>query len=110
MEGLALFEQIVEEYRSNPGVAPGKMMSSPALQYQGKVFAFLHQEAMTFKLGKKFDPEAFGLREWSYLSPFKNKPPMQGWIVVNEIEKEQWPYLTSLAYEFIKGSTTVSAG
>ncbi|PHN07667.1 hypothetical protein [Flavilitoribacter nigricans] len=102
MESTTLFEQLVSEYSQKDGVAPGKMMSSPALQYRGKVFAFFHKGAMTFKLGKKFDPSAFGLQHWSYLSPFKNKPPMQAWVVVEEPEKEQWPYLTELALAFIQ--------
>lgn len=102
MEPLALFENLREEYSQLEGVSAGKMMSSPAIQYNGKVFAFFHQDAMTFKLGKKFDPEQFGLQDWSYLSPFRNKPPMQGWIVVNARESEQWPFLTQLAFEFIR--------
>ena len=102
MEATTLFDQLVEEYVRKEDVAPGKMMSSPALQYRGKVFAFFHQEAMTFKLGKNFDPDAYGLREWSYLNPFKNKPPMRAWVVVEATEKDQWPHLTKLALAFIQ--------
>lgn len=102
MEASALFEKLVAEYTGKTDVATGKMMSAPALQYRGKVFAFFHKEAMTFKLGKKFDPESFGLREWSYLNPFKNKPPMRAWVVVEATEMDQWPYLTELALAFIQ--------
>lgn len=102
MEAAALFEKLVEEYTGQDGITTGKMMSAPALQYRGKVFAFFHKEAMTFKLGKDFDPESFGLREWSYLSPFKNKPPMRAWVVVEALEKDQWPQFTELALAFIQ--------
>lgn len=102
MEAAGIYDQLVEEYTQKEGVTIGKMMSAPALQYRGKVFAFFHKGAMTFKLGKQFDPEAFGLREWSYLSPFKNKPPMRGWLVVQAQEKDQWPYLTELALAFVQ--------
>jgi len=102
MEAQSLFEQLVEEYTQNEGVTAGKMMSSPAIQYRGKVFAFFYKNAMTFKLGKKFDPESYGLTEWSYLSPFRNKPPMRGWVVIEEPEKAQWPQLTELAFSFIQ--------
>lgn len=102
MEAATLFDQLVTEYVQKEDVAPGKMMSSPALKYQGKVFAFFHKEAMTFKLGKNFNPESFGLHKWSYLSPFKNKPPMRAWIVVEATEKDQWPYLTELALAFMQ--------
>lgn len=102
MEALVRFEQLVEEYTAKDGIRSGKMMSSPALQYQGKVFAFFHKGAMTFKLGKGFDPSAHGLKDWSYLSPFKNKPPMQAWVVVPANEQDHWPYLTELALDFMQ--------
>lgn len=94
-----LFETIVEEFSTtNQEVLPGKMMSSPALQYKGKVFAFFWKEQMTFKLGKERDLEAeFGIAEYDFLSPFKNKPPMKGWYVVSSQYADQWPTLTQEA-------------
>ena len=38
-------------------ISHGKMMTSPGLKYKNKVFAFFHNNAITFKLGKEFDPE-----------------------------------------------------
>lgn len=102
MDASELFENLLEEYTKTDGITVGKMMSAPALQYRGKVFAFFHKNAMTFKLGKKFDPIAYGLHDWSFLSPFKNKPPMQAWIVVEASEKDQWPMLTELALDFMQ--------
>jgi hypothetical protein len=102
MDATTLFDQLVADYVQRDGITLGKMMSSPALQYRGKVFAFFHQEAMTFKLGKSFDPDAYGLREWSYLNPFKNKPPMRAWVVVEATEKDQWPALTEQALAFLQ--------
>lgn len=60
-------------------VEDGKMMSSPAVIYRGKVFAFYHQQEMIFRLGKDFDPAAQGIDHWEWLNPFKNKPPMTAW-------------------------------
>lgn len=96
-EAQAHYEYISDKLCKNKGVAPGKMMSSTAIQCKGKVFSFYHKNKMTFKLGKDFDPDAYGLHGWAYLSPFKNKPPMTGWIVVPFEEKEHWEALADLA-------------
>lgn len=95
----AYFDFIADRLSSQIGVARGKMMSSPGLKCKGKVFAFYHKEQMGFKLGKDFDPEAFGIDTWSYLSPFKQKPPMKAWFLIPFSEKEQWEKLANLALE-----------
>jgi hypothetical protein len=64
---------------NNEDVEPGPMMTAPGIRHKGKVFAFYHEQAMTFKLGKEFRPEDYDIDEWEWLSPFKNKPPMKGW-------------------------------
>lgn len=96
-EAALYFEYLVDQYTKQAGVARGKMMSSPALKAKGKVFAFFHNERMTFKLGKDFDPDVYGLVDWKYLSPFKNKPPMKGWISVPFTQKKEWSKLTNQA-------------
>lgn len=92
-----LTEQMAE---AHPKVGPGKMMSSPAIQYNGKVFAFFYKEAMTFKLGKDCDArQQFDLQKIAHLSPFKNKPPMTAWFIVEADESEKWPMLAEYAME-----------
>ena len=101
-----LFESIVAAFTNvDANVVPGKMMSSPALKYKGKVFAFFWNEQMTFKLGKERDLEAeFGIGEYGFLSPFKNKPPMKGWYVIPNQFSDQWPTLTQEALFLIEKS------
>lgn len=95
-----LFDQIVDDLLAkDDGIVVGKMMSSPGLKYNNKVFAFYHQQTMGFRLGKAFDPDAFGSKTARFLSPFKNKPPMKAWFIVDAEEKELWH---SLAYEALK--------
>lgn len=101
-EAQSLFETLVGKYEKHIGVAKGKMMSAPALQYQKKVFVFFHEEQMTFKLGKDFDPAAYGIEQFTYLSPFKNKPPMKAWFVLPYSEAEKWDDLTALALAQLK--------
>lgn len=94
----ALFKQIVEKLTSRESeVDLGKMMTAPGLRCKGKVFAFFHEDKMTFKLGKDFDPEAKGIRQFSHLSPFKNKPPMKAWFIIPE--PVFWEDLAEIALE-----------
>ena len=69
----AYYEFLRDKLCHQDGVAIGKMMSSQAVKCKGKVFVFFHQEKMTFKLGKDFDPEAYGLVDWEYPSFFSYK-------------------------------------
>lgn len=101
-EAQAYYEYIRDKICKNDGVAIGKMMSAPAVKYKGKVFTFFHNEQMTFKLGKDFEPAEQGLQGCSYLSPFKNKPPMRAWVIVPWSEKDRWESLAQLALEKIQ--------
>lgn len=78
------------------------MMSSPGLKYRNKVFAFFYEDAMTFKLGKDFEPSSLGISTFSYLSPFKNKPPMKAWFQIEAEDAEKWRELTVLSLAYIK--------
>ena len=83
-------------------IEAGKMMSSEAITYQGKVFAFFsRKKKMVFKLGKSFDPDAFGI-EIQTFNPFKKRPPLYGWFEVPYTEKEQWQPLTQKALNHLK--------
>lgn len=95
----ATYESIVAAFAHKEEIAPGKMMSSPALKYKGKVFAFFYKESMGFKLGKDFQPDSMGLNEWELLSPFKNKPPMKAWFIVPFSESGRWQELCTMALE-----------
>ncbi len=79
---LELFEIITKKLSRHKGVRKGKMMSAPGITLDGKVFAFYWKKEMIFRLGKDFDADAFGLKEWHLLNPFKERPPMKGWFCV----------------------------
>ncbi|MEM7349086.1 MAG: hypothetical protein AAF485_33065 [Chloroflexota bacterium] len=101
IEGV--FEQIVEVLlATQEGVTLGKMMSSPGLKYDNKVFAFYHKETMCFRLGKAFDPHEMGSKTAQFLSPFKNKPPMKAWFVIDATEQDLWFPLAERALLFTK--------
>jgi len=102
--GRDVFESVVARMTAeHDGVGPGRMMSCAAVSYKGKVFAFLSAGGeMVFRLGKEFDAEAAELVDWSYLSPFKTKPPMRGWICVSTAQLERWSGLAEEALAIMR--------
>src|SRR5258708_34494835 len=62
--------------RENSAITVGKMMSSPALHYQGKVFAFYDGKKMVFRLGRDFKPETFNIQNSRLLARCKPNQPM----------------------------------
>lgn len=97
------FEDIAERMvLQDITVSRGKMMSSPGIQYKGKNFTFFWDDTMLFKLGKAFDPDAAGLEDWEYLSPFKTKAPMKAWFRVPAAEAEKWAPLAEQALAAMK--------
>lgn len=86
----------------NDDVLPGKMMSSPALSCKGKVFVFFGKGGMGFRLGPQSDPKTLGIAKPQPLSPFKTKPPLKGWWIVNEDEAALWEQLAAKALEFTR--------
>ena len=101
--GLETFQLIcLDLCQSEDGVCEGKMMSSAGLKYNNKVFAFYHKGEMGFRMGPQFNPEQFGLKFVKPLSPFKTKPPLKGWYMVEAIEKNLWKDLSAMALAFTK--------
>lgn len=89
--------------RSHPDAQPGKMMQSPALALNGKVFAFytIHggRTGLGVRLGRETEFDSLGLSDWQHLAPFKTKPPMKDWIVAGVGDQARWPDLMQRAYD-----------
>ncbi|MEO9512929.1 MAG: hypothetical protein ABJN84_07700 [Flavobacteriaceae bacterium] len=99
------FKEIREQFcLKHPEVTEGKMMSSPAIHYNNKVFAFFsRQNKMVFKLGKGF-PEEKHHAQLRAFSPFKSKKPLTGWYEADFEGIEIWKELTSISLMKIKVS------
>ena len=78
-------------------VEQGPMMSSPGIRYKGKVFAFYLDNRMCFRLGKDFDLTPFGISYVKHLSPFKKKPPMKAWYLIDSEDSISWAPLAEAA-------------
>ncbi len=86
----------------DPDVHAGKMMSSPGLKYTDKVFAFFYKNEMGFRLGPDFNPDKMRISNAKPLSPFKKKPPLKGWFIIEHDEIDTWETLSKMALEFTK--------
>jgi hypothetical protein len=102
-EAERLFKFIAEKFEAEiDNVNQGPMMSSPGIKYKDKVFAFYYKEKMVFKLGQDFDPRSQGIKNFSYLNPFKKKPPMKAWFEIPFTESNKWEELAYIALNNIK--------
>ncbi|MEM9545327.1 MAG: hypothetical protein AAGA77_05105 [Bacteroidota bacterium] len=93
------FEEIRRHFCTKyPTVHSGKMMSSEAITYKEKVFAFFsRKKKMVFKLGKAFDPDTLEI-DIQVFNPFKNRGPLNGWFEVSYSDKGYWKPLTKKAF------------
>ena len=95
-----VFQRILAELENElPGVASGNMMRSPAITFQAKVFCFYYDGEMCFKLGQKAADYMVQYEGSRFLNPFKNKPPMKGWLVVPSEFSRDWKLLATEAYQ-----------
>ena len=105
MEVKAYFEQIRTDFlKKDPAITIGKMMSSEAIHFKGKVFAFLSTKGnMVFKLGKGFDVSTASV-PLQVFSPFKSKKPLSGWYQLDNDYKDSWYAMTEKALQLIQTS------
>jgi len=91
------FQTVASNLSTHEGVALGKMMSAPGIQFNGKNFAFFYKDEMVFRLGREWKPENTGIKNWTNLSPFKKKPPMYDWFCITYEDADLWPQLATMA-------------
>lgn len=82
-------------------VMPGKMMSSDAIKFNDKVFAFLSKKGNMVFYIPDFD---FGLAEFkcNQFNPFKKKAPMRNWVEVPFEENIFWEELANISLKIIR--------
>lgn len=99
------FEDIREALcASRVGVHEGKMMSSDAIKFKNKVFAFFStKDAMVFKLGKDAELEKYQAKLVPF-NPFKKKGPLAGWFQASNEDKTYWKSLALEALDLMESS------
>lgn len=105
---LELFIDIRNTFcETDQEVTEGKMMSSPAIHYKNKVFAFFsRRNTMVFKLGKNYPVHELDVA-LNEFNPFKKKGSLPGWYEVKYTEHHKWPALTTKALELIKSEQKI---
>jgi hypothetical protein len=99
------FQAIAQKLTAeNPSITTGKMMSSPGLRYENKVFAFYYHEAMVFRLGRGFDPTSVGIADYRLLAPFKTKPPLVDWFEIAATDVHRWEELARMALQHLRAA------
>ena len=88
--------------QNDPDISIGKMMSSPGIKYKSKVIAFYHNDEMIFRVGKKIDLKKHGIINPKFLSPFKTKPPMKGWISLTYSDENRWEEFTEISLDVMR--------
>ncbi len=87
-------------------VERGRMLSADAVTYRGKVFAFRSTKAggagLGVRLGRDYDFSSLPTDQWTYLAPFKTKPPMKDWIMVSDAHIGHWSELASIALKLMR--------
>ena len=98
-----LFENIRDQLvESSEKISAGRMMSSPAITYNRKVFAFLSTKGkMVFRLGKEYDYTAQNI-DIQPFNPFAKKGPLPGWFEVSYTSSAHWQSLAEHALAFIQ--------
>lgn len=100
-DNKAEFDRIVTLLTEQDDVFLGKMMSAPGLKYRNKVFAFYYQEKMCFKLVTTKSLDALEV-PYELLNPFKTKPPLKGWFIIDAEFSMHWEMLAKEALEKMK--------
>jgi hypothetical protein len=110
----ALWRKLADDLLAREaGVARGRMMSSDAVTFGGKVFAFYTTRGrfagLGVRLGREVDVFSLKLTEWEYLAPFKSKPPMMDWVLIGRKDGARWPEMARLALDIMRGAARAEA-
>lgn len=109
-----LWRKLADELvATEEGVERGRMMSSDAVKFGGKVFAFYTTRGrfagLGVRLGREVDVFSLKLTDWEYLAPFKSKPPMMDWILIGAKDRARWPEMARFALDMMRASVKLEA-
>lgn len=95
------------------GVERGRMMSSDAVKFGGKVFAFYTArgrfQGLGVRVGRDLDVFSLKLAEWEYLAPFTSKPPMMDWILIGAKDRVRWPEMARLGLSLMRSAAKLES-
>ena len=108
MSPLAFFSHLIKDLESNYShLARGNMLSSPAIEYKGRVFAFCSSGNMVIKCKNPEILAEKGFRATSEYRPFKNRMILSDWREVPFYYHEDWRTLAEMALDDIRDEIDV---
>lgn len=101
----ALFEQLVERFRTDPSVTPptpGRGFGSSGLKIEGKIFAMVSKGELVVKLPRQRVDELIAAGKGTRFDPGHGRV-MKEWVSVGPDEGRSWPELAEEARAFVAG-------
>lgn len=95
-----LYENIAKELSGRHGAVSTKMFGMPTLKINGKAFAGLINNAMTFKLTGEAHKKALGLKGAKLFEPMAGRP-MKEWVQVPVAHSAEWKKFAAKALTYV---------
>ena len=103
MSPLAFFLQLIHNLeQTHSHLACTRMLSSPAIEYKGRVFAFCQNGQMIIKFGDSERLAGIGIRATSQYQPFSNRVSFAQWREVPYYYHEDWHTIAEMALHAVK--------
>ena len=98
------YDAIADELAAEGGAAASSMFGMPTLKINGKAFAGLREDTMTFKLTGEAHSEALALPGAAPFDPMGGRP-MKEWVQVPVDHSAKWPRLARAALAYVSSAS-----
>ena len=98
MSPHTIFNQVISQLlERHKHLAIGKMLSSPAIEYKGRAFAFCYRDTMIIKYGDTDQLMSCGIRATQEYRPFSNRMTFSQWREVPYYYRDDWTLVAEMA-------------
>lgn len=99
----AAYDEVASALTATSPATTGQMFGMPCLKINGKTFAGLYNEAMTFKLGGAAHAGALALPGARLFDPSGLGRPMKAWVELTVEHAARWLDYGRQALDFVAG-------
>ena len=100
---LAIFNLVIDDLEQRYShLARGQMLSSPAIEYKGRAFAFCQKDNMIIKYHDRQVLVNIGIRATQDYRPFTNRMSLSRWCEVPFYYHADWTELAEMALDAMK--------
>lgn len=97
------FENLTDQFASNPQVVEAKWFGKPCLKVNGKAFVVKFGRDLAFKLIGDAHTVALSVEGAKLFDPRGKGSPFKEWVQVPSAQSYTWSDFASEAYEYVKG-------